>query len=316
MGVLRCMWCPSGLIGGTGRTGRRRRGDTPSAARRRPAPARAGRSWPSASRGTRGRSGRSSSSRRRARRRPPTRCPPARPPALAAPDRRLALRRHDGQLADALEHLAAAPPRSRLPTRGRPSRRPRGPTATVYGARGRTANEASRSVAPTRAATPAARDHEVVARAAERSRHARHPRAGRGAEAARGERDRDRRAVQQAARRAAERDRARAPPDGDEPATIRLALVLLGQLEQAGRRRARMVDERRDGDVVGQPLARAGQRVLGRAIERAPGTRRRRAPGSAATTSARRRTPAGRRRADRASMPARWSTARPRPSGA
>ena len=30
------------------------------------------------------------------------------------------------------------------------------PTATVYGARGRTANEAIRSAAPTRAATPAA----------------------------------------------------------------------------------------------------------------------------------------------------------------
>ena len=43
--------------------------------------------------------------------------------------------------------------------------------------------------------------------------------------------------------------------------------MLLGQLEQPGRRRACLVHDRRDGDVVRQPPARRLERVPGGALE-------------------------------------------------
>ena len=77
-------------------------------------------------------------------------------PALAAPDHGLELPRDRRQVADLVERR---PPRRLDLARPIPRpwpRRPRVPTPLVYGGRGRTANEASRSAAPTRAATPAA----------------------------------------------------------------------------------------------------------------------------------------------------------------
>ncbi len=102
-------------------------------------------------------------------------------------------------------------------------------------------------------------DHEVVVGAGERRRHARHACVGPRAEAARGDRDRHRRAVQQAAVGAAHRA-------GDDRARV----VMLGHLEQAGRGRARVLDDEAGRHVPRQPLARAVERLVGDVLDLRP----------------------------------------------
>ena len=195
------------------------------------------------------------------------------------------------------------------------------PTATVYGARGRTANEASRSVAPTRAATPAAATTRsspeppkaAVTRVTRASGGARKPR---GASAtATGELCSSRVVTLPSVTEPA-------PPAADEPATIRLASCCSATSSSpAGVERARWTSVV-TGHVLRQPLARRRERVLRGALEvrlvlgvharRARRPRRRARP----RTAAGRRPPSARAcprgagppgRARRARRPRAWS---------
>ena len=236
----------------------------PRAGRPRPAPASGGRSWSRASRGRRARPARSSSSRRRARRRRPTRRPPAPPPRS---------RRGRSTISSSCGTAGRSPDLRRAPPAAAASiSRPTPatiassasvPTPLVYGGARphRERGDAQRRADPRRDAAPRPRrapprpsepPNAAVTRATRASGRGSGSRAA-PARPGRGELCSSRSLTLPSGRgRRARRGRA----EHDQR-----RVVLLGHLEQAGRRGARVVDDERGRDV---------RRAAARAPRRAP----------------------------------------------
>ena len=236
-----------------------------------------------ASRGTRARPGRSSSSRRRARRRRPTRCPRAPPPRSRRGRRRSRTRAGTaGRSATSASAACAAASHLGAPLGDHRPRRPRVPDARPCTARagGPRTRRAAATRRPARRRSPPRRRGPPRSRCRRTRRSPAAPRASGGQRKPRGASATGmRRAVQQPAARAAERDVAAAAGRGRADHDQR-RVALLGDLEQAGRRRARVVDHERGRDVGRQPRARLARAPRRPSPAGRPGTRRRPAPGS------------------------------------